>query len=88
MDFIKITKALSDSTRFEILRKIGETEEIYCTKLSDMLPVTQPAISHHLKILGEADLIKGRKEGQHLHLSINRPVLKEYTRYLKTTLSF
>lgn len=88
MDFIKVTKAISDSTRFEILRKIGETEEIYCTKLTDMLPVTQPAISHHLKILGEADLIKGRKEGQHLYLSINRPVLEEYTKYLKTTLSF
>lgn len=88
MDFIKITKAISDSTRFEILRKIGETEEIYCTKLTEMLPVTQPAISHHLKILGEADLIKGRKEGQHLYLSINRPVLKEYSKYLKTTLSF
>ncbi len=87
MNFIKITKAISDSTRFNILQKIAETDEIYCTKLTGMFSVSQPAISHHLKILGEADLIKGRKEGQHLHLSVNRDVLKEYMKYLGKSLS-
>jgi len=87
MNFTRITKAISDPTRFNILQKISEAEEIYCTRLTESFTISQPAISHHLKVLGEADLITGKKAGQHLYLSVNRETVNAYIEHLKKSLS-
>lgn len=40
-------------------------------KLLDDLHITQPTLSHHMKLLCDADIVQGRKEGKWVHYSIN-----------------
>lgn len=87
MNFLKISKALSDNTRFHILQKITELEEVYCTELTTLFNISQPSISHHLKVLGEAELLESRKEGQHTFFSVNQGVMESYIRQLQNALS-
>jgi len=87
MDFLKISKAIADNTRFDIFREIIKQKEAYCGEITKSFNISQPAISHHIKVLVEANLVIARKEGQYIYLSVNNIVLKEYMNYLKTSFS-
>ena len=85
-DFAKITntsKALADKTRFEILRLIAKSGEISCKKITAMIPLSQPAISHHLKILINSKLVNVHREGQWGYFSLNKKVFNEFLKLLK-----
>jgi ArsR family transcriptional regulator len=57
-------KALSDPTRFEIFRLIAvQAVPICACDVVDRFQVSQPTISHHLKILREAGLISVSRRG-------------------------
>jgi ArsR family transcriptional regulator len=61
---ISAFKALADETRFEVFRLIaGQRDPICVCDISAQFPVSQPTISHHLKVLREAGLIKVSRRG-------------------------
>ena len=60
----RISKALADETRLRIYEVIAKQTDLTCSELVTMHGVTPATISHHLKILTEAELIKCSKEGQ------------------------
>src|SRR5438132_12405466 len=60
----KISKALADETRLRILEAIAATDNLTCGELVNLRGVTPAPISHHLKILTEAALIKCCNEWQ------------------------
>ncbi|MFW9821300.1 MAG: ArsR/SmtB family transcription factor [Candidatus Thorarchaeota archaeon] len=62
-------KALGHETRFLIYNLIKKKEMCIC-ELSSILDLTQPSISHHVKILEQAGLIKGIKSGKFIHYKI------------------
>jgi ArsR family transcriptional regulator len=64
-----IFKAPGDPNRIHILKILcgGET---CCCKLLEQLQITQPTLSHHMKILCDAELVTGRKDGKWIHYSI------------------
>ena len=63
--FVRVTKALADPRRFEILERIvAEGGEVGCQRLCDHFPVSQATISHHLKELTTAGLVAPRRDGQ------------------------
>lgn len=62
--FTRITKALADPRRLEILETIVADEETPCKQLVHELPVSQATISHHLRALADAGLIEARRDGQ------------------------
>lgn len=75
----KISKALSDANRIEILQQFKKREGcLYCAEVNDLLDITQPAVSHHLKQLVEADLLLPDKEGRNIKYILNQAVLDEY----------
>ena len=78
----RISKALGDETRLMIYEAIRSGERMYCGELVSMRGVTPATVSHHLKILSEAGLIKCRREGQFVYSEANPKTLKEYTRAL------
>ena len=81
-----ISKALSDPTRFEILKCIAAQEEVACAVLTETFPVTQATISHHLRELQEAGLIEARKQAKYMHLKRNSEVWSEYVKILAALL--
>lgn len=56
-------KALADRTRLRILKLLGVREMCVC-EVMVALDLTQSTVSHHLGLLENAGLVKGRKEGK------------------------
>lgn len=65
-----IFKALCDENRVKILKLLGTGEKCAC-KILDELNVTQPTLSHHMKILCDSEIVFGRKEGKWMYYSIS-----------------
>ena len=63
-------KAFCDENRIKILEMLGSGEKCAC-KLLDALNVTQPTLSHHMKILCDSGIVVGRKDGKWIHYSIS-----------------
>ncbi len=64
-------KAFCDENRVRILRLLQGGEKCACVLLED-LHITQPTLSHHMKILCDAGIVRGRKEGKWMHYSISQ----------------
>ncbi|WP_407930512.1 ArsR/SmtB family transcription factor, partial [Ignavibacterium album] len=75
---VKVAKALADESRFKIFTTISEKGEIACKEITSMFNLTQPTISHHLKVLMESGLVSFRKEGQWSYFYVNKEVLDKY----------
>lgn len=73
--------ALSDLTRLEIMKLLTEHEMCVC-EIEDRLGMSQPAISHHLRVLKKDGLIAGRKRGKWTYYSLNGKVIMDnHTRF-------
>lgn len=70
-EIAKIFKALGDERRIEILHILVHGEKCACNLL-DELAITQPTLSHHMKILCEAGIVQARKEGKWTHYSVSK----------------
>ena len=66
----EIFKAFCDENRIKILRMLASGEKCAC-KLLDALNVTQPTLSHHMKILCDSSVVVGRKDGKWTYYSIS-----------------
>ena len=64
-----VFKALSDENRLRIMKLLRTGEKCAC-KLLEELNISQPTLSHHMKILCDSGLVTGRKEGKWMHYSI------------------
>ena len=78
----KISRALADETRLFIFESIGARPEITCSQIVDLKGVTPATVSHHLKILNEADLITCERKGQFVYSRVNPKTVSEYTKAL------
>lgn len=65
-----IFKALCDENRVKILKHLCSGEKCAC-KILEELNITQPTLSHHMKILCDSEIVVGRKEGKWMHYSIS-----------------
>ena len=80
----KISKALSDDTRLQILQELkNKTNCLQCTDIFEIINLSQPSISHHVKQLADADLITVEKEGRKVRYQLNQKVLDDYISFLK-----
>ena len=64
-----IFKALGDENRIRILKRLNGGEKCAC-KLLEELNISQSTLSHHMKILCDAEIVTGRKDGKWMHYSI------------------
>ena len=77
----RICKAMSDPNRLRIIEMLTKGEKCGC-ELLDELQVTQPTLSHHMKVLGECGLVASYKEGKWQHYSINCQRFLQFKEYL------
>lgn len=76
-------KALSDPIRREILEllKFGK---LSAGEIAEKFPVSGAAISKHLSVLKDADLIRDTREGKFIYYELNTSVLEEVMLWLAT----
>ena len=68
-DLAELYKVFGDSTRTKILSALS-IEDMNVSELSHLLNMTVSAISHQLRVLRTAKLIKGKKEGKEVIYSL------------------
>ena len=61
---------LADRTRIRILRALKQ-EEANVMKITEIAGVTQPTVSHHLKLLEEGGLVAKEKRGREIYYRFN-----------------
>jgi ArsR family transcriptional regulator, lead/cadmium/zinc/bismuth-responsive transcriptional repressor len=74
-DLAELFKVYGDSTRIKILWALVESEMCVCD-IAALLNMTQSAISHQLRVLKQARLVKYRKEGKVVFYSIEDEHIK------------
>lgn len=75
-DLAELFKVFGDSTRIKILCVLFETEMCVCD-IAALLNMTQSAISHQLRVLKNARLVKYRKEGKVVYYSLDDEHVKQ-----------
>lgn len=76
--FVKIARALADPTRARMLREIRKAGELNCSQVLDRFDLSQPTISHHIKILAEAGLVACRKAGPFHVMQVDEEVVNRF----------
>ncbi len=69
-DLAELFKVLSDHTRVRILHALLKAELCVCD-LVEVLDMNQSAVSHQLRVLRSAKVVKYRKEGRHVFYSLD-----------------
>jgi len=64
-----ICEGIGDTKRLRLLYLVAERPR-NVTELTDLLAVTQPTVSHHLRILRERGLVKARRDGTSIFYSL------------------
>jgi ArsR family transcriptional regulator, arsenate/arsenite/antimonite-responsive transcriptional repressor len=67
--FTRTMKALSDASRVKILKMLQDRELCAC-EIQAALELAQPTVSKHLRVLEDAGLVQGRKQGMWVHYSL------------------
>ena len=75
-------KALSDPNRIRIVDMLSCGELCACTIL-EAFSLTQPTLSHHMKILCRSGLVVPRKEGKWTHYSLNRGKFLDFISFIE-----
>ncbi len=84
-EMISVFKAIADDSRISILRLLTAGESC-AGSLLENLPLTQPTLSHHMKVLCESGLVRSRKEGTWVYYTIDPAAKKRLDGYLDTIL--
>ncbi|MEM6783239.1 MAG: autorepressor SdpR family transcription factor [Bacteroidota bacterium] len=73
--------ALNDPTRRAILDLL-RVRSITAGEIAAAFAATTPTISHHLRVLADADLVVAEKQGRYLHYHLQTTVLEEAIQWL------
>lgn len=78
-----VFKAFCDENRIEILKQLLTGEKCACVLL-DNLHISQPTLSHHMKILCDSGIVVMRKEQKWAHYSISEEGVAYAVEYLQS----
>ena len=79
---VRVSKALADPARLRIYQAISAKREVFCGELVKREGLTPGTVSHHLRVLAEAQLIECRREGQFVYNRAIRETMRLYTQAL------
>lgn len=79
----KATGAIADKYRLSILMELSRRGTLTSTDVQELTGLSQPCVSHHVKLLTESGLVNAQKEGRNLNLTLNRVSLQELSGFLE-----
>jgi len=83
---VEFLKIISEENRLKILCLLREEEKCVC-EIWQYLDLAQNLTSHHLKVLKNFGLVSSRQEGLKVIYSINKRVVKKYSKLLNNYLN-
>lgn len=81
-DCATLFKALGDETRLKIFGMLSQQEVCACDLLED-LDITQPTLSHHMKVLTTCGLVDARKDGSWMRYTVNAEYVTRMQNFLE-----
>ena len=69
-DLAELFKVFADETRIRIINALFD-KEMFVSELVDELEISQSAVSHQLRILKDAKLVRSRRKGKHIYYSLD-----------------
>lgn len=81
IDVALLCRALGDANRLQIVQMLADGEKCAC-RLLEHFEITQPTLSHHMKILCECGLVRMRKEGKWSHYSLSGETLAAFKQFI------
>lgn len=83
-----IARALADPRRYEILKKLGARRcATTCSKIRDCFDISPATLSHHMKQLETAGLVRSEKDGKFVRYFPQARILRAYLHRLKADLA-
>jgi DNA-binding transcriptional ArsR family regulator len=83
MSYELALEALADPTRRALFERIGKSPSSV-GELAGAFPISQPAVSQHLRVLREADLVQVRREGTRRIYTVSRKGLEALRAYVES----
>ncbi|MCU0277976.1 MAG: metalloregulator ArsR/SmtB family transcription factor [Candidatus Nanopelagicales bacterium] len=75
-------KALADPARLQLLSIVGASGSACICDLTEPVGLSQPTVSHHMKLLVDAGLLHREKRGKWVHFSVNDQALRDLSNQL------
>ena len=79
---VKILQALAEPTRLAIVQQLAADGEVCACDFTDCCGVSQPTVSHHLKVLREAGIVGSERRGLWAYYYVNRDAMEELSKWL------
>ncbi|HEX6543144.1 MAG TPA: metalloregulator ArsR/SmtB family transcription factor [Ktedonobacterales bacterium] len=83
----KLTRALADKVRLNIVRILADSQEVNVTDLTQQLLISQPLVSWHLAILRRNGLVRTRRQGRQVYCSLDVARCQQCLRQLADVVS-
>ena len=85
LDTAKVLKAISDPKRLRIVDMLSCGELCAC-KILEAFRITQPTLSHDMKVLIEAGIVNDRREGKNIYYSLDQERLASFQHTMQSIL--
>lgn len=85
-NIVKIFKAIGDDTRLNILLLLS-TRNICAKGIAKHISISESAVSQHIKILKDAGLISGYKDGYYVMYNINKESFNKVLLFIKSIIN-
>lgn len=76
-----VFKALSDKNRRKIIKLLKKNSGMFSGDIADNFEISKPAISKHLDILKQADLVYSKRKGKFIKYFLNMSIFEELIGY-------
>jgi ArsR family transcriptional regulator, arsenate/arsenite/antimonite-responsive transcriptional repressor len=83
----KYLKAIADPTRLKIIKLLNSNKPLCVNAIAKRLNLTQSAISQHLRILRQLNLVNGNKMGYHIHYQVNNDEMAKFSSFFSDIIS-
>ena len=70
-DTTRLLDGIRDRARLEIILLLGKSKSMNVTEIASHFRISRPAVSHHLKVLKDAGIVRSEKTGQEIYYRLD-----------------
>ncbi|GAB3784171.1 hypothetical protein GCM10028818_43340 [Spirosoma horti] len=78
----KATGAMADKYRLSIILELAQRASMTPSDIQELTGLSQPCVSHHVRLLTESELVFAVKEGRNVHLRLNKEKVRQLSTFL------